>query len=161
HVLLRRPCAIKLIRPEQAGDPTTLQRFEREVQAMATLTHPNTALVFDYGHADDGTFYYVMEYLPGQNLESLVSACGPLPAARAIPFLRQVCGALREAPGIGLLQRDIKPSNIIACERGGLHDVAKLLDFGLVQGAGLVKEAARLTVQGTVLGSPPYMSPEQ
>jgi serine/threonine-protein kinase len=161
HVLLRRPCAIKLIRPEQAGDPTTLRRFEREVQAMATLTHPNTAMVFDYGHAEDGTFYYAMEYLPGQNLEALVARHGPLPAARAIHFLRQVCGALREAHGIGLLHRDIKPSNIIACERGGLHDVAKLLDFGLVQGAGLSADAARLTVQGTVLGSPPYMSPEQ
>jgi serine/threonine-protein kinase len=161
HVLLRRPCAIKLIRPEQAGDPTTLQRFEREVQAMATLTHPNTALVFDYGHADDGTFYYVMEYLPGQNLENLVAKHGPLPPARAIHFLRQVCLALREAHGIGLLHRDIKPSNIISCERGGIHDVAKLLDFGLVQDVRLGKDAARLTMQGTVLGSPPYMSPEQ
>jgi serine/threonine-protein kinase len=161
HVLLRRPCAVKLIRPEKAGDPTTLQRFEREVQAMATLTHPNTVEVYDYGHADDGTFYYVMEYLPGQNLEALVARHGPLPAARAIHFLRQVCGALREAHGIGLLHRDIKPSNILACERGGVFDVAKLLDFGLVQDMGPGKAANRLTVQGTVLGSPPFMAPEQ
>jgi serine/threonine-protein kinase len=161
HLLLRRPCAIKLIRPEQAGDPTTLQRFEREVQAMATLTHWNTVEVYDYGHADDGTFYYVMQYLPGQNLEALVARHGPLPPERAIHFLRQVCGALREAHGIGLLHRDIKPSNIIACERGGVYDVAKLLDFGLVQESRLGKEAGRLTVQGAIVGSPPYMSPEQ
>ena len=161
HMLLRRPCAIKMIRPEQTRDPAVLQRFEREVQAMATLTHWNTVEIYDYGRADDGTFYYVMEYLPGQNLEALVERHGALPPERVIHFLRQVCRALREAHGIGLLHRDIKPSNIIAGERGGVYDVAKLLDFGLVQGTGLDQDAARLTVQGTVLGSPPYMAPEQ
>ncbi len=161
HLLLRRPCAVKLIRPEQAGDPTNLQRFEREVQAMATLTHYNTVEIYDYGHADDGTFYYVMEYLPGQNLEHLVGNHGPLPPARAIHLLRQVCRALREAHGVGLLHRDIKPSNIIACERGGVYDVVKLLDFGLVQETRLGKNDDRLTQHGTIIGSPPYMSPEQ
>jgi serine/threonine-protein kinase len=161
HLLLRRPCAVKLIRPEQAGDPTNLHRFEREVQAMATLTHWNTVEIYDYGHADDGTFYYVMEYLPGQNLDNLVACYGPLSPGRAIHLLRQVCGALREAHGVGLLHRDIKPSNIIACERGGVFDVAKLLDFGLVQETRLSRDADRLTQLGTIIGSPPYMSPEQ
>jgi serine/threonine-protein kinase len=161
HLLLRRPCALKLIRSDQAGDPTNLQRFEREVQAMARLTHWNTVEVFDYGHADDGTFYYVMEYLPGQNLDTLVARHGPLPACRAVHFLRQVCRALREAHGIGLLHRDIKPSNLFACERGGVYDVAKLLDFGLVQNAAFGPDADKLTTQGTVVGSPPFMSPEQ
>src|SRR5207253_5968774 len=101
-LLLRRPCAIKLIRPERAGDPNILRRFEREVQAMATLTHPNTVQIFDYGHAEDGTFYYVMEYLPGLSLEQLVHRHGPLPPERAVHLLRQVCGALREAHAIGL-----------------------------------------------------------
>jgi hypothetical protein len=161
HLLLRRPCAVKLIRPEQAGDPNTLQRFEREVQAMAALTHWNTVEIYDYGHADDGTFYYVMEYLPGQNLENLVGLHGPMPPARAIHLLRQVCGALREAHSVGLLHRDIKPSNIIACERGGVFDVVKLLDFGLVQATRLGRPDDRLTQHGTIIGSPPYMSPEQ
>jgi tRNA A-37 threonylcarbamoyl transferase component Bud32 len=161
HLLLRRPCAVKLIRGEKAGDSTNLQRFEREVQAMATLTHWNTVEIYDYGHADDGTFYYVMEYLPGQNLEQLVGLHGPLPPARAIHLLRQVCRALREAHGIGLLHRDIKPSNIIACERGGVFDVVKLLDFGLVQENRLGRPDDRLTQHGTIVGSPPYMSPEQ
>jgi serine/threonine-protein kinase len=161
HVMLRRPCAIKLIRAEQAGNPTNLSRFEREVQATATLTHANTVEIFDYGHTEDGTFYYVMEYLPGLALDDLVERHGPLPPARAVHFLRQVCGALREAHSVGLIHRDIKPSNILACERGGVRDVAKLLDFGLVQGPVLEKSADRLTVQGTILGSPPYMSPEQ
>lgn len=161
HLLLRRPCALKMIRPDQTGNADNLRRFEREVRAMATLTHWNTVEIFDYGHADDGTFYYVMEYLPGLNLDRLVEWSGPLPPERAIHLLRQVCRALREAHGIGLLHRDIKPSNIIACERGGVFDVAKLLDFGLVRENRLNADADRLTVLGSILGSPPYMSPEQ
>jgi serine/threonine-protein kinase len=161
HLLLRRPCAVKLIRSEHANDGKSLKRFEREVRAMATLTHWNTVEIFDYGHTDDGTFYYVMEYLPGQTLDALVSTHGPLPASRSVHFLRQMCRALREAHGIGLLHRDIKPGNVLACERGGVFDVAKLLDFGLVQETGLSAEADRLTVVGSIVGSPPFMSPEQ
>src|SRR6266849_3449830 len=161
HVLLRRPCAIKLIRPDQAGDPRTLIRFEREVQATATLTHWNTVEIFDYGHTEDGTFYYVMEYLPGMNLEDLVERHGPMPAERAVHLLCQVCQALREAHGIGLIHRDIKPSNIIACERGKVYDVAKLLDFGLVKSSGKGSDSVRLTREGAFAGSPAFMSPEQ
>ena len=161
HVLLRRPCAIKLIRPDQAGDPRTLIRFEREVQATATLTHPNTIEIFDYGHAEDGTFYYVMEYLPGMNLEDLVERRGPLPPERTVHLLRQVCQALREAHGIGLIHRDIKPGNIFACERGKVYDVAKLLDFGLVKGFAMADDDAGLTREGAFTGSPAFMSPEQ
>jgi hypothetical protein len=161
HVLLRRPCAIKLIRPERAGDPRNLARFEREVQATATLTHPNTVEVYDYGHADDGTFYYVMEYLPGLSLEELVKQHGPLPPARAVHLLRQVCGALQEAHAAGLIHRDIKPGNIIVGRRGGLCDVAKLLDFGLVQAHGLNPDGQQLTQEGVIAGTPAYMSPEQ
>jgi serine/threonine-protein kinase len=164
HALLRRPCALKLIRPERAGDEQHLRRFEREVQAMATLTHPSTVEIYDYGHAADGTFYYVMEYLPGLNLDQLVQRHGPLPPARAVHLLRQVCGALAEAHAVGLVHRDIKPGNILACERGGRHDVAKLLDFGLVQThnlAGSGAEATRLTQTGAIAGTPAYMAPEQ
>jgi hypothetical protein len=161
HLLLRRPCAIKLIRPERAGDPNIFRRFEREVQATATLTHPNTVQIFDYGHAEDGTFYYVMEYLPGLSLEQLVHRHGPLPPERAVHLLQQVCGALREAHAIGLIHRDIKPSNILICERGGVHDVAKLLDFGLVLAPGASADGANLTQEGAIAGTPAYMSPEQ
>jgi serine/threonine-protein kinase len=161
HVLLRRPCALKLIRPDQAGDRESLLRFEREVQATATLTHGNTIEVFDYGRADDGTFYYVMEYLPGMNLEDMVGKHGLMPPERVIHLLRQVCGALREAHGIGLIHRDIKPSNIFACERGKVYDVAKLLDFGLVKSSGMGSDSVRLTREGAFAGSPAFMSPEQ
>ena len=162
HMLLKRTCAIKLIRPEQAGDPKTLARFEREVQSMANLTHWNTVEVYDYGRTADGTFYYVMEYLPGLSLQELVEQYGPLPPARAIHFLRQLCGALKEAHSVGLIHRDIKPSNVIACQRGGVHDVAKLLDFGLVQDIGAFAAGTdKLTMIGAILGSPNYISPEQ
>ena len=161
HVLLRRPCAIKLIRPDQAGDPRTLLRFEREVRATATLTHWNTIEIFDYGHAEDGTFYYVMEYLPGMNLQDLVEEHGAMPSERAVHLLRQVCQALHEAHSIGLIHRDIKPSNIISCERGKIYDVAKLLDFGLVKTVGPESDEVKLTREGTFAGSPAFMSPEQ
>jgi hypothetical protein len=160
HTLLRRPCAIKLIRPEWAGDPKHLLRFEREVRATATLTHPNTVQVFDYGHASDGTFYCVMEFLPGVTLEHLVKTHGPLPPGRAVHFLRQVCDALQEAHAIGLIHRDIKPGNVMTCERGALPDVVKLLDFGLVLPVG-TDEDGKLTQEGALTGTPAYMSPEQ
>jgi serine/threonine-protein kinase len=155
HMLLRRPCAIKLIRPEFARDRETLRRFEHEVRITATLTHPNTVQIFDYGHTKDGTFYYVMEYLPGANLDRLVREHGPFEPRRAIRILRQICGALHEAHAAGLVHGDIKPGNILLCERGGVPEVAKLLDFGLARGL------ASTSLKGTIAGSPPYMSPEQ
>jgi serine/threonine-protein kinase len=101
-----------------------------------------------------------MEYLPGLSLAELVERHGPLPPARVVYLLRQVCGALREAHAAGLIHRDIKPSNIIAARRGGMDDVAKLLDFGLVRRATTVR-AAHLSAEGQVFGTPLFMSPEQ
>jgi tRNA A-37 threonylcarbamoyl transferase component Bud32 len=159
HVLLKQPCAVKLIRPERAGDPGALERFEREVRATAQLKHWNTVQIYDYGYTDDGTFYYAMEYLPGLTLEQIVSQYGPLPPARTIHLLRQLCAALREAHGMNLVHRDIKPANVMVCERGGVFDVAKLLDFGLVRGGG--PQAETLPEERFVAGTPGYMAPEQ
>ena len=161
HVLLKQPFAIKLLRPEHVADEAVLQRFEREVHAMARLEHWNTVEIYDFGHGADGSFYYVMEYLPGLDLHQLVRACGPLPPARAIHVLRQVCAALQEAHANGLLHRDIKPGNVIVCERAGIYDVAKLLDFGLVKSVGSNTNDTTLTQAGMVAGTPAYMSPEQ
>ena len=133
HQMLKRPCAVKLIRPERSEDAHTLARFEREVRATAQLSHWNTILIFDYGRHDDGTFYYAMEYLPGLSLDLLIRRYGPMPPARVIYLLRQACDALHEAHEAGLVHRDIKPANLFAAYRGGHHDVAKLLDFGLVK----------------------------
>lgn len=159
HLLLKEPVAIKLIRPDRAGDPEALARFEREVRATARLKHWNTVQIFDYGFTDDGTFYYVMEYLPGMTLDQIVQCSGPLPAGRVIHLLRQVCAALREAHGMQLVHRDVKPANVMVCERGGVHDVVKLLDFGLVRGGGPHAETVHDSHQ--ILGTPGYMSPEQ
>jgi len=161
HRLLRRPCAIKLIRPERAGDPQNLNRFELEVQATATLTHPNTIQIYDYGHTNDGTFYYVMEYLNGLTLEEMVKLHGAIPPARVVHLLRQVCNALSEAHAIGLIHRDIKPGNVMVCQRGGIADVVKLLDCGLVLPLANTGDGERLTQNGTISGTPAYMSPEQ
>jgi eukaryotic-like serine/threonine-protein kinase len=160
HVLLKRPCAVKLIRPGCATNPRTLERFEREVRLTAALSHPNIVEIYDYGRADDGAYYYVMEHLNGLSLAELVERNGALPPGRVVYLLRQVCGALSEAHAAGLIHRDIKPSNLFAARRGGTGDVAKLLDFGLVlsrEGA----DAAHLSGEGQVMGTPLYMAPEQ
>ncbi|MAT71670.1 MAG: serine/threonine protein kinase [Planctomycetaceae bacterium] len=160
HQMMKRPCAIKVIRPEKTGDPKVLARFEREVRATAKLSHWNSIDIYDYGRTDDGTFYYVMEFLPGHNLGELVNMHGPLPAARIVHLMRQVCDALAEAHEQGLIHRDIKPANIYCAYRGGLFDVAKVLDFGLAKPATDASDS-NLTQEGSITGSPLYMSPEQ
>ncbi len=161
HKLLKRPCVIKLIRPDKAGDPRLIARFEREVRTMARLSHWNTVEIFDYGISAEGVFYYVMEYLPGLDLGQVVAQFGRQHPARIIHILRQVCDALREAHSLGFIHRDIKPANIFLAHRGGVSDVVKVLDFGLVKPISHRGESLDLTLDGAVTGSPLYMSPEQ
>ncbi|MDB4976314.1 MAG: hypothetical protein JWN48_4655 [Myxococcaceae bacterium] len=163
HALLRRPSAIKLLQPARLG-AESVARFEREVQLTASLSHPNTIRVFDYGRTPDGIFYYVMEYLEGAGLDDVVAHTGPLPAARVIHILDQVAGALSEAHGIGLIHRDIKPANIILTQQGGVPDVAKVLDFGLVKqlkrASGDEPTLQAVTRDEDISGTPLYMAPE-
>jgi serine/threonine-protein kinase len=154
HAMLKRPAAIKLLRPEIAGEGA-LKRFEREVRQTSRLTHPNTVSIFDYGRSADGVFYYAMEYLVGANLREIVEKTGPLPPARIIHALAATCAALTEAHDKGLVHRDIKAGNIMLCERGGVQDVVKLLDFGLVKD--LSQDAA---VDHELMGTPETMAPE-
>ena len=160
HQMMKRPCAIKIIRPEKAGNPKVLARFEREVRATAKLSHWNSIDIYDYGRTDDGTFYYVMEFLPGHDLGELIKEHGPLPPARTVYLMRQVCDALAEAHEHGLIHRDIKPANIFCAYRGGQFDVAKLLDFGLAKPTAEPVDVG-LTMEGSITGSPLFMSPEQ
>jgi len=163
HALLRRPTAIKLLPPGNLGEES-VARFEREVQLTAGLSHPNTVRIFDYGRTPERVFYYAMEYLDGASLDRVVKIAGAMPAARVIHILQQVAGALSEAHGIGLIHRDIKPANILLTEQGGMPDVAKILDFGLVKDiAGATDEGATLQALSradSIAGTPQYMSPE-
>jgi serine/threonine-protein kinase len=158
HGMMRRPTAIKLLRPDQAV-AVNLKRFEREVQLTARLTHPHTITLFDYGRTPDGVFYYAMELLDGASLEKVVAVAGRLDPARVVHVLYEVAGALVEAHDIGLIHRDIKPANIILCRQGGLHDFPKVVDFGLVKDLDPGGDAA-LTRADVIAGTPLYIAPE-
>jgi eukaryotic-like serine/threonine-protein kinase len=159
HALLRRPTAIKLLARDRHG-PENVARFEREVQITSQLSHPNTIAIYDYGRTPDDLFYYAMEYLDGLDLETLVRGDGPQPPARVRHLLRQVLGALAEAHARGLIHRDVKPSNVMLCERGLIPDFVKVLDFGLVRDFNKGGDDVVLTGAGALTGTPLYMSPE-
>jgi serine/threonine-protein kinase len=157
HAMLRRPTAVKLLPAGKAGEQS-VARFEREVQLTAGLTHPNTVTIFDFGRTPEGVFYYAMELLDGASLDVLVELDGAQPPERVLHVLDGVAGALVEAHEIGLVHRDLKPANIILCKQGGLFDVPKVVDFGLVKDLGAV--GVSLTGAATLTGTPLYMSPE-
>jgi hypothetical protein len=158
HALLRRPVAVKLLPLEHSSGPSA-ERFEREAQLTALLTHPNTVAIYDYGRTEDGVFYYVMELLDGVDLEALVREEGPQPPPRVVHILRQVCGSLAEAHELGLIHRDIKPANVILTRRWGRADVVKVVDFGLVKDLS-ADPATGLTAENTLTGTPLYLAPE-
>jgi serine/threonine-protein kinase len=158
HGMLKRPTAIKLLRPSLA-DPDALDRFRREVQLTAKLTHPNTVTIYDYGRTPDGLFYYAMELLSGATLTQVVDAGGPQPIERVVRILRDAALALNEAHEVGLIHRDIKPSNIMLARQGGVPDVTKVLDFGLVKNLGKVDDLEQTNTM-SIKGTPHYLSPE-
>ena len=168
HRMLARPAAIKLIRPDVLGlakgrSGQLVRRFEREAQATALMRSPHTLELYDFGVADDGTFYYVMELLDGFDLDELVTRFGPVPAERVLHFLRQVCASLGEAHDAGLIHRDIKPANLYTCRYGRDVDFMKVLDFGLVKHEEGPEEGGdKLSgEQQMVGGTPAFMAPEQ
>lgn len=170
HYLLARPAAIKLVRPEFLGAPDASrhrqlqERLGREAQATALMRSPHTIELYDFGLANDGTFYYVMELLDGFDLETLVKRFGPVPAERAIHFLIQVCHSLGEAHGEGLIHRDIKPANVYVCRYGREVDFVKVLDFGMVKSQREQEgddAETKLTGPQAICGTPAFMAPEQ
>ena len=185
HQLLARQAAIKLVRPEVLLDahhaPVVQERFRREAQTLASLRSRHTIELYDYGVTADGSFFYVMELLDGVDLSQLVLSHGPQPAARVISIIAQACQSLAEAHDAGLFHRDIKPANLFLCRAADEVDIIKLLDFGIVHNvadpialpiapsapspAGLATlpstTGERLTMVGTVIGTPGYIAPEQ
>jgi hypothetical protein len=166
HRMLARPVAVKLIRPELLGLKTPVEaaalvgRFQREAQATATLHSSHTVSLHDFGVTPEGTFYYVMELLEGLDLETLVRRFGPVPPERAIHLLVQACDSLAEAHAVGLIHRDVKPANIVACHWGLKWDFVKVLDFGLVKATWSMGDDDRLTSDGVITGTPAFMAPE-
>jgi serine/threonine-protein kinase len=165
HRMLARMSALKIIHPDVLGTNPAharemLQRFDREARATAALRSPHTVGVYDFGTTRDGAFYYVMELLEGYSLEALVNRFGPVPPARAVHLLRQICRSLDEAHGVGLIHRDIKPANVFVCALGTYRDFVKVLDFGLVKAHRPAPGAVELTSTGEILGTPAYMPPE-
>lgn len=158
HAMLKRPTAIKILKPNIISSEV-VERFEREVQLASRLTHPNTIEIYDFGRTPDGIFYYAMELLNGFTLAQIVQMQGEIPYERVIHILRQAAGSVREAHSIGLIHRDIKPQNIMLVQRGGIDDVVKVLDFGLVKD--LTEDEANQTRTTQVTGTPLYMAPER
>jgi eukaryotic-like serine/threonine-protein kinase len=154
---LKHRVALKTVSGHRPGS-SALARLEREAQALASLSHPNTVRVFDYGVTDDGLWYYAMELLEGEDLRNLVTRTGPLPLDRLLHIARQILRALGEAHGKGIIHRDIKPENVFVAELGGERDIVKLLDFGIAKA--LAGDDAALTRTGLISGTPAYMPPE-
>ncbi len=162
HKLLRRPAALKLIRPDVrsgAEHEQLVRRFEREAQVTSALRSPHTVQLYDFGVNDTGGFYYVMELLHGLDLEQIVSRFGAQPAERVIMLLRQACRSLAEAHDHGIVHRDIKPANLFVSRLGYEDDYLKVLDFGIVKGTAGDGQTA-LSAPGILQGTPAYMAPE-
>ena len=167
HAVLARPVAVKLIHSGHFEEMTPMERqraisrFDREAQALAQLRSPNTIAIYDFGVSDEGTLFYVMELLDGMDLAKLVAEFGPPPVGRVINILRDAAKSLAEAHDKGLVHRDVKPANIYLCRLGGELDVVKVLDFGIVRSQDVDVGDSRLTMKGSIEGTPAYMAPEQ
>jgi serine/threonine-protein kinase len=157
-----RKAAVKTLLAQYAKDKEVHARFMRECGTVAELEHPNTIKVYDFGQTPTGELYIAMELLSGQSLEATLEQGGPLPPERVDRIVGQVCGSLQEAHEKGIIHRDLKPANIYLTTRGAETDIVKVLDFGIAKRGGAAsKHEAKLTQQGKILGTPPYMSPEQ
>ena len=158
HVLLKRPTALKLLKPETLN-ANNQRRFDREIQLASSLTHPNTIEIFDYGKTADGGFYSAMEFVDGLNLTQVVDLAGPQRPERVIWILSAACRSLREAHARGMIHRDIKPENIMLCCQGGEADTVKVLDFGLARE--INDPQGRVTETQILVGTPMYIAPER
>lgn len=157
RLLIGDEVAVKILHSEQS-DPKAAERFRREAQAAARLKHQNAVVIYDFGVTDDGLQYLVMELVEGQSLRRIIKQQGPLSPSPSAEIVNQVCAALDEAHRHNIIHRDIKPDNILVdATTNGLH--VKVLDFGIAKLRDL--KATNITLEGSVMGTPHYMSPEQ
>src|SRR5580658_815658 len=156
HVLIDRVVALKLIRPDLRGETHLRAWMLREARAANRVDHAHIIDIHDIGETEEGELYLVMEYLVGTSLSSEL-ARGPMPLARGVDVLEQMCAALARAHDLGVVHRDLKSDNILLSTRGGRKDFVKILDFGLAH----LAMDPRLAPKGAVFGTPEYMSPEQ
>src|SRR5947208_5259998 len=153
--------AIKVLRPSLAVDDAVVARFSREAKAASRISHPHAVNVTDFGEAENGVVFLVMEYMEGQNMKEIIKSEGPMPLARVVEIVRQVAGALDAAHGQGVVHRDLKSDNIMLSQTTGA-DWAKVLDFGIAKIQLSESFAdADITAPNLVVGTPQYMSPEQ
>src|SRR5713226_1707324 len=161
HVMMDKTVAIKVLRPSLAGDDDVVARFSREAKAASRISHPHAVSVTDFGEAENGVVFLVMEYLDGQTLKEVIRNESQMPLGRAVEIVRQVSGALDAAHKQGVVHRDLKSDNIMLSQTNG-GDWAKVLDFGIAKIQ--QPEGARdhdITAPNLVIGTPQYMSPEQ
>ena len=161
HVLMDKTVAIKVLRPSLAADEKIVARFSREARAASKISHPHAISVTDFGEAENGVVFLVMEYLNGQTLKDIIRSEGPMSLPRAVEILRQVGGALDAAHAEGVVHRDLKSDNIMLLSSSGT-DYSKVLDFGIakiIEPEGTYDPG--LTAPELVIGTPQYMSPEQ
>jgi serine/threonine-protein kinase len=163
HAVLGRRVALKILNRDRLVGGDTVQRFRREAQALSALHHPNTVRVFDFGASDEGMLYLAMELLEGEALTDRIVREGPLPVQEAIDIIQQVLRSIGEAHAQGLVHRDLKPDNVfLARVQHAPTPIVKVLDFGIakaIEGERAIDQFE--TLDGTVFGTPRYMSPEQ
>lgn len=164
HVAMRKTVALKVLHADSSQNAEVVTRFEREAVAAASIDHQHVAAAIDFGALPGGSFFLVLEYVPGRSLRVEIEA-GPLPPARTLAIMRGIVAGLAAAHARGIVHRDLKPENVMLTERDGNADFVKVLDFGIAK----LEEPAEptaptsrpLTRIGAIMGTPNYMSPEQ
>ena len=160
HRQLDRFVALKMLTPDTLADKTAFMRFEREAHAIGRLNHPNIVTVFDVGRWRNERPFIVMDFIDGQDLQELIGKDGRLPISRAIRICSQICSALSHAHKRGVIHRDLKPRNIMIIDAEDIVDFVKVVDFGIAKPCDS-DQAEALTLDGYVVGTPLFMSPEQ